>query len=351
MYQNKKKFLEQLRDHVIDLRNQGKTLPAGTILKVLGPMELTVDKMNDNIHIPHVLRRYGGKGRLLELYKEHIIDVAIKSGATTFVDCFGGGGTISLLAAQLVNPMTGNALFQKVIYNEKEPGVAALFRVLKSHADTQKLSAMILNTPYSRKSFEQAMQVCQAANNGQNYPDMELALHAFILSCTSFNSAGKTYRANKVAGKKKYNYEANMYNHASCLVNAVPLMRCITVEQDDYLNVLDKYSNQKVYGKVMFFLDPPYLSTERAKGARSVYLNEMDLVQHMNMANCLSVLKHWILCGYYSEKTAGLEIDPYEALKKERGGVEQIISPLVHRPTSSKSTKDNGAHEVIWKKP
>lgn len=290
-----------------------------------------------------VIRRYGGKGKFFNLYVPYITKIAMDAGCDTFVDCFGGGGTMSLLASQMTVPGNSNLrMFSRVIYNDLDPGMAAIHRVVKSEKNAVYLSRMALATPHCKEVFDEAYDIYAKANDGLiEVDDMELAYYTFVVNAMSFNCDSKNY--NRWGEEHPEIYR----KRATDIVNIVPYMERIEVREEQYYSLIHEFGNNP---RVMFFLDPPYLAAERAINADEVYKNEFWNIEHIFMNRILAeCCSNWILCGYRA-KSEGWESRIYGDLEKQPD-VSVIDLGAVHKPSSSKSVAGGGsAHEFIWMK-
>ena len=289
-----------------------------------------------------VLRRYGGKGVLYKYYTPHISKLAASEGLDTFVDCFGGGATMSLLASEMVNPYGGQYQFKRIIYNDLEPGLAALMRVLKSEKRTNMLIKLLQHTKYTEEVFNEAHAYLEAINNTEDgvtpeFDDMEAAYYTWLSSEMSFNANNKNF-----ASRRDKDNTCILHKRVAKLSRITPLLERVEVRNTDYKDLLYEF---QLNPKALLFLDPPYLASTRSSYATDVYSAEMWDFDHMVMLWHLRKCANWILCGYGD--TSGI----YELIER-CPGVEKIDVVTAHRQGSNMAKKYSAPRtEVIWQRP
>ena len=150
----------------------------------------------------------GAKQKIAEL----IIQV-IKSKhphKTTFIDLFGGGGSMSLEALQQG--------YQKVVYNEYQRGYYILLKSLKARREYCIANSLPLTLPQHYYNFvgkQQYQDIRTTPDNLLN--DEQLAYKYFVLSCYTFNnlqkktSRGEGWASAYLYGRDKR--DANYYIH------------------------------------------------------------------------------------------------------------------------------------------
>ena len=313
--------------------------------------------------LPRVVSRYGGKGNFYQDYEQYVYDMAKACKAKTFVDCFGGGGTMSMMALLMTDYDTYTPLFDKVIYNDLDISVYSTFEVVKDEIRCERLVNRILDTKYCRESFKKAHEIVallnivdlrtyldttdyvfttkdfagymRASQLNQDYLDHilkkrslsyeqmavtlaevrerligeltadDVAYYAFIENAMSFNGAGQSYRDVDGYDRCNIDYERKMYLLARKLTNITPLLDRLEVRNTSYKNIIDEQQDNGCLDKCIWFLDPPYYTMERSKSATAVYKNEFNNTDHVTMILMLSALKHWLLCGYKRDEQEG----------------------------------------------
>ena len=295
----------------------------------------------DTIVCQKVLKRYGGKGVLYKYYTPYISKLAASEGLDTFVDCFGGGATMSLLASEMVNPYVGQYQFKRIIYNDLEPGLAALVRVLKSEKNTNMLIKLLQHTPYTEEVFNEAHTYIEVLNNTEDsvppeFDDMEAAYYTWLSSEMSFNANNKNF-----ASRRGQDNTSILHKRAAKLCRITPLLERVEIRNTDYKDLLCEFQFNR---KALLFLDPPYIASTRSKCATDVYSAEMWDFEHMVMLWHLRKCANWILCGYDDN-------DIYK-LVTECPGVEKFDVVTYHRRSSNIAKKYTEPRtEVIWQRP
>lgn len=316
--------------------------------------------------LPRVVTRYGGKGNFYEDYDEYIRDVAKISGAKTFVDCFGGGGTMSMMALLMTDYDRGAPLFDRIIYNDVDYSVYCTFQTVKNSNECDKLIERIIDTPYKKRCFEEAHEIVALLNlqdltghikknhdyftgkagekefrdymrNSQlndgniihilgeksekmslrikaillakeanklrkRLTTLDVAYYAFIENAMSFNGSGQSFRDMDKYDRCSIDYGRKMYLTAKKLSDISPLLDRLEVTNLSYVELIEEYDPTGKSDDFVWFLDPPYYSITRSAEATKVYKNEFTDQDHADMIQLLSTKKHWLLCGYEQVK-------------------------------------------------
>lgn len=304
---------------------------------------------NKTEKLSRVINRYGGKGSMYKMYLPYIKDMAMKSGATIFVDAFGGGGTMSFAAETMMYPKSSTPLFKKIIFNDIEKPLVALFTAVKDEKMCPELVKSLLNTPYSIEEFRRAQQ-CLSEDAGTNAmnPNFELARAYFIVNHQSYNSACKTFRDFKnytYKNDRVIDYDKRFCADAMNLLSANKHLQRIEIRNQSYDELLAEFQTNS---NAMTFLDPPYLFAERNQGALECYQNEFGDVAHIVLGGQLRYCRNWILCGYHGKANEADSL--IYSYIENIPDVKFVDMGARYRPSSGISMQKSkyNPHEAIW---
>lgn len=280
--------------------------------------------------------RYGGKARMGSWVMGKIEEVAKRNNLRTIFDVFGGGGTISLAAVKITDD-TGNPWFNKIYYNDTEHSLVTLMKVLKDFNKSNDLVKRLGDTPYDAEVWKQAHEMCEKANDGETegMTDIDIAWAHFVNTMQSFNSAGKQFSKPRVykTGDSLKHYKNKILELPKFWA---PLQQ-IEIFEVDYIDLLTEINRNHLEKESVLYLDPPYIQATRAKNAKDVYANEMDMVHHLNVIlSLLDVFPYWVLSGYEHSVYTD-EIAKHNDVQCEK--------KLQDKPSSTKKTK---GLECLW---
>lgn len=305
---------------------------------------------SDSGRLPRVIGRYGGKGNFAKDYEKYIRDIADANDCNTFVDFFGGGGTMCMLALRMRDLSTNKYLFSKVIYNDIDKSMTNLFRTVKDPDKCCKLVEMLLMTPYSREMYDKAHERINAIREGtMKASDLVTAYYAFVESRMSFNSACQSYRKNEAYENEGVgvNFEKVFQKRALELLDMPQLLQRLVIREGSYIDLIHDNAKGELfdYNRSVLFFDCPYYQPERA--AEVVYKDEMGDLEHVVLIQALSQLKHWMLCGYQSGNVQGWQSRVYGVLDCFKD-IRKVDLGMKHRPSGSRKAEADDPHEILW---
>ena len=323
----------------------------------------------EGFRLPRVIWRYGGKGYSYYLYEPYIRKMAEMTGARVFIDCFGGGGSITMAALHMEDK-NYRPIFDKVIYNDLDIGVVSMFGVVKNPDTCNELVDRILKTSYCRDAYDEAHTIMQATNNLGPYSEellkalspVDLAYYTFIETSMSFNAAGRNFRDIDHNEFNTVDSERRMYRAAIKLLELPPFLSRVEVYNASYEKMIEM--QQLSEDVSILFLDPPYTRDSRAINAENSYTKEFSDQQHLEMIKRLTGytkdrirvhqgIDHWMVCGY----------DKISKQKREEGeteyeniyqifdfdkDVKKINLGAQYRRSSLKETREDDPEEILW---
>jgi len=192
----------------------------------------------------------------------------------TYVEPFGGS------AAVLLNKQPSYA----EVFNDRDADIVHFFRVLREQRD--RLVQWLQAVPYSRDVFEEWADEYWAGERPED--DVERAGRWCYLRFSNFNAALDRRNGFKTGGERN---EARSFRSAIANLDAVAKrLRQVTIENQDYRKVLDRYDREDT----LFYLDPPYVDPNR-----NYYLQGSDEpFDHAALVDALRDVEGYWVCSY-----------------------------------------------------
>lgn len=287
--------------------------------KVLHPIPY-ISSIESNRYY-NLIKYYGGKFRKLDKILPYIEMVAQANQATTYIECFGGGGKC------LLNIDTINHHFNSVIYNEWDTGLCSLFRMVSDEDTAIQLVEELKQFDYNKETF----RYCKTHRKDKGVSDLYKACMTFILCQMSFNGGMHDY-------SKQHESDLAFYNAVERIAYAPEHLKNVQVINGDYINMLNTYGSDSLAVK---YLDPPYHPACRNQDALKEYSNELSLEQHREMVELLCQSKAWVMSGYDPVQYGCSDYEPLE----KAGAIKECIGSYM---VSSQNGKANYKDEFIW---
>lgn len=202
---------------------------------------------------------FGGKSMLSGWILKHIPNHMI----LTYVDVFGGGGSILLYKDP--SPVE--------VYNDIDGRLVNFFRVLRTKGDD--LIKLANLTPYSVEEYYNCVELL---NDGHGKSDVEMAWAYFVANRMAFSGklgAGWGHCVRTSSRGMSANV-AKWLAAIDSLPDVVERLRTIQVENEDFRYILEHYDTDKT----LFYLDPPYYGINGYDHNLSVEDHE-DLVDYL----------------------------------------------------------------------
>lgn len=211
---------------------------------------------------------FGGKHYL----KNHILKLFPKHN--TYCEVFGGSGVI------LLNKTKSNI----EVYNDIDNKIVNLFRVVRDKDKFEEFTKLVSLTPYSRLEFNDAKQLVYETTN-----DVQLAYYTYLLFNMSFNGGGKTFSYSVESGSIVDKYISRIPNLSKIHNRLKPAI----IEHLDFKDLINRYDSEDT----LFYLDPPYVHSERSENKSYNYECTDD--DHLDLLSMLFSIKgKFILSGY-----------------------------------------------------
>jgi DNA adenine methylase len=281
---------------------------------------------------------YGGKAGDLG---DWVID-NLPPKFTTFVDLFGGGGSITFkLVDRLLRyhrviehyEKTDDALSGKVIVYNDIGNVANLFRCLRDFGD--ELYTALYLTPFDRSEYMLCRDtwpscLLKALESGRKEDYIEWARRWYVTVQVGFSheEIGTGFKVSK-----SINAARQFAHRVDDLPYFIDNLHYVAIEKGDYKRVIDLYDSPTT----LFYADPPYVSESRVR--QDAYMNEMPADKQMAMLQHLKECKgQVVISGYHS--------DMYD---KELEGWRVIERTAISGIANNRQQEDRGMRtEVLW---
>lgn len=226
-----------------------------------------------------VIRYHGGKFRLAPWVIKHFPPHRI------YVEPFGGAAGVLMQKPRAFSE----------VYNDLDDELHNLFRVLQDADLRQRLTELLVLTPYARREFELAWQ--PAAD------PIERARRLIIRAQMGFGSAGATKGTTGFRIDTKREYETAQHVWAKYPNNLAAIGRRLAgvlIENRPAIEVIRAHDTPDT----LFYVDPPYVHETRCritgKGSARGYRHEMDLDDHAELLAALQEVQGMVVISGYA---------------------------------------------------
>lgn len=232
-----------------------------------------------------ILRYHGGKWMLAPWIISHMPPHRI------YVEPFGGAASVLMRKPRSYAD----------VYNELDPEIVNVFRVLRCADQAARLLCMLIDTPFAREEFEISYEPSDDA--------VEQARRTLVRSFMGFGSAAASgaktgFRANS---SRSGTTPAMDWRHIG---DALPFwcdrLRGVVIENREAAEVMLQHDTQQT----LHFVDPPYVFETRSMAnpyCKKGYRHEMTDADHCELSTLLQGLKGMVmLCGYRCDLYDGL---------------------------------------------
>ncbi len=173
----------------------------------------------------------GSKRSLIPVIRRNFIE----SGATVFIDVFGGSGIVSL-----------NIDAPKIVYNDINRDLYNLFKIIKSYPDL--LLEVMNRWTVDKNKFTQYEDIFNEKGI-VNLTDLDRAFRTFYGFSIGFGGMGSTYRTKDE--KSTYTQTLKVISNYKTISSRVSEW---VIENLDFRDVFTKYDSINAF----FYCDPPY---------------------------------------------------------------------------------------------
>ena len=201
----------------------------------------------------------------------------------TYVEPFGGAASVLLQKEPC----------RREVYNDLDPCLLSLVRVLQCEALTEELLRRLAGTFYISAEF-------RAAWDPESADPVERARRLLVRAGMGHGPSGgpmvKRTSFRLLTPGARTSPLQDWLKHPAELAKIAARLRRVRVESVDAVALLPRYDGPRT----LFYVDPPYLPETR--GQRADYRHEMTAEQHRKLLAALRKLKGMVvLSGYRSE--------------------------------------------------
>lgn len=250
-----------------------------------------------------LLRWAGSKARLMPKF------VPMMPDHLCYVDLFGGSANAILFKER-----------SKVeVFNDVNPDVVNLFRVLRSKQQRRQLCDWLAFTPYSRLQFAQCLGLLYS-----DEPDMVKRAWSFLY-CAHSRFAGVDpgiCTPGSFAVPKTHGLRSDWHTMSARIEAVARRFKEVILEQDDWQRIVARYDALTT----LFYCDPPYLLSTRVG---RLYRHEMTVEQHTALLDALRQVKGYVLLSGYANDLYRDRLAKWRRVDFE---VKCSISPAKKKP-------------------
>lgn len=225
-----------------------------------------------------VMRYHGAKFRLAEWVIQSFPD------HHTYVEPFGGAAGVLLHKPRS----------KSEVYNDLDGEIVNVFRVLQDQASSAELKRRLGVTPYARAEFDISYEPTD--------DPIESARRVLIRSHMGFGSASATRHRTgfRVDSAREYGTAAHLWAaYPDAITAFTERLQGVLIENRDACALLHNHDR----ADTLFYLDPPYVHSERVMGGNSrYYQHEMTDDEHAALiAELKGMVGMVVLSGYDSD--------------------------------------------------
>lgn len=274
-----------------------------------------------------VLRYHGGKWRLAPWVISHF------PAHRVYVEPFGGAASVLMRKprASLVE-----------IYNEKDPEIANVFRVLREPESNARLRELLALTPYARVEFQESYAPAADA--------VEQARRTIVRAFMGFGSdsasgAQTGFRAN---GNRQNGHPARDWaNYPPMLAAFLERLQGVVVESRNAIDTMRQHDAPAT----LHYVDPPYITVTRSRHTRRTgkgYRHEMTDEDHEILAATLHALEGYVVVSGYASALYDIHLFPdwkrVERPTKADGALDRVEVLWLNPACAAALNLDGGAH-------
>lgn len=266
-----------------------------------------------------IIKRVGGKSKITNWLVSNFPKCSI------FVDTFGGSGVVLDSLLKIEKNI-------RYVYNDADEKIFNFFKVLRENH--KELSNLVFFTPYSRKFFEESIEILNASEY-IDMDDIEKALRFLVVNRQSFGSKMENHWSITKNGEINYKTWNSM---SESIYRTALLWKNVFLENLDYKELIRKWDDKNT----LFYLDPPYEYVE----SDYYEVNKKTLFSHIEMFDILQTIQGSYCVSYYGGETDNEDSD---LIKKYRESGCQVLKKKVTKHLSTQEVKDTAIEALIIK--
>lgn len=191
-----------------------------------------------------------------------------KQEVKTIVDLFGGSGLLSHIAKQVIPDA-------KVIYNDYDDYSKRLRNVYRTNKLLTDIKVLLSNCPREKRISEdyKKLVIKRIEEEEKNGFVDYITLSPSLLYPANYATNFTQFKASTLYN----NLKQNNYD-----VKADEYLQGLEIVKSDYLDLFNQYKED---GKVLFIVDPPYLTTDTKTYLSDKYWKLSDFLNVLNVLN------------------------------------------------------------------
>lgn len=231
--------------------------------------------------MPPVLRYHGGKWRIADWVLAHFPDA---SAFDTYIEPFGGSASVLMRKPRS----------QYEVYNDLDGEIVNVFRVLQDDAQRQRLTELLMLTPYARSEFELSYQ--------PNDDPVEQARRTVFRAFSGFGSAAATkgrtgFRGFSGSSGRGVNPASYWSRYPANLAAFGERLSGVVIECRPAIDVMRDRDGPDV----LHYVDPPYLlGTRQMQTGDRYYRHEMSDADHLALIDVCCQLEGYVVLSAYA---------------------------------------------------
>lgn len=262
-----------------------------------------------------VVKYYGGKFRLAPWISSFF------PAHHCYVELFGGAASV------LMHKRPSRV----EVYNDRNDEMVNLFRVLRDDHSTEQLQRLLELTPYSRVEFKAATERVEDA--------IEQARRTIVLSSMAMNVGKALNRkgsAFRTSSKMHHQYPLKLMDYTDNIKEFTQRLRHVIIENRSYEDLIAQHDSYRT----VFYVDPPYLTSERSYKVDQYAFEFNTPEQHEQLAKRLHKVKGMVIISHY-------DCPQYKKWYEDHGWIRHS-----KKSTTGAAKKGNSSrNECIWLNP
>ena len=241
----------------------------------------------------------------------------------TFVDVFGGGGSVVL----------GKKPAPVDVYNDIHGGVVNLFRILRDEQNAAELRRLLELTPYSREEFH----TCRDGWRDEA-DEVEKARMFFVTCRQSFSGDQSSWGfAMSWSARGMAALNSSFLSAIDALPAVTERLRRVQIENAGFERMFEIYDRPET----LFYCDPPYMHGTRRRN--SDYTHEMTDADHVRLLDTIQRAAGVVVLSGYDN-------DLYNDTLRDWRKAEFDVASFTSKAVNGKRADDRRT-EALWLSP
>ncbi|WP_456267686.1 DNA adenine methylase [Kushneria sp. AK178] len=249
--------------------------------------------------LPPVMRYHGGKWRVADWVISHFPPATLYD---TYVEAFSGSASVLMRKPRS----------QYEVYNDLDSEICNVFRVLRDPSQAERLTELLMMTPYSRDEFDLTYRE-------ESSDSIEQARRTLFRAASGFGSASATkgrtgfrgFSGSEGRGVNPADYWARYPQHIAAFCER---LTGVVIENRPAIDVLRDRDGERV----LHYVDPPYVTSARVMEANArYYRHEMTDDQHIEMIKAVQGLDGFVVLSGYATDLYADRLQGWQMLNRD----------------------------------